>query len=86
MSSIRIVLEPDGAHPHERIFESEKFLTFWRDQFGTIRFVAYPAEDEEWIELMDGISEGEIGVFEEDEPDPHDKIGDDGEDQPGDGG
>jgi hypothetical protein len=84
--TIRIELEPDEAHPHERHYTSSKFLVFWRDQFGTIRFAAHPPEDDEWIELMDGISEGEIGVFEEDEPDPHDKISGDGEDQPGDGG
>lgn len=70
MSRVQIDLEPDDAHPHPRHYEARRFLIFWRDQFGTIRFVAAPDDDGEWQELMDDISEGQIGVFEEDEPDP----------------
>jgi hypothetical protein len=70
VSRIQIDLDPDDAHPHRRHYETDRFLVFWRDQFGTIRFVASPVEEEEWASLMDDISDGQIGVFEEDEPDP----------------
>lgn len=66
---INITLEPDEAHPHPRQYQSDRFLVFWYDQFGTIRFAAVPAEDEEWAELMDDIADGDVDVFQEDEPD-----------------
>lgn len=69
MSRITIELDPDERHPHHRHYQSERFLVFWLDQFGTVRFAAVPGDDDEWERIMDGIESGEVGILEEDEPD-----------------
>lgn len=53
--------------PTRRRYEvyAVSFCAFWRDQFGTVHFMA--TDDAEWDKLLTGIQNSEIGTFEVDD-------------------
>jgi len=55
----------DEERQAQREAYAASFCAFWRDQFGTVHFVA--TDDEEWSNLFDKIEANEIGTFEVDE-------------------